>query len=159
LNSDVPDDPFFERDLLAYFPPELVKKYREPLANHRLRREIIATILSNAVVNRMGIAYAHRFAEDHGQPRAEVVKAYAMAHELFAADRYWQAIQALDAQVPAQLQFRLFGRAIGLVKHATTWLLNAKHTQRPIGEAIQRLKAPVAEVESLLPNLLPPTYR
>ncbi|MGH8481315.1 MAG: NAD-glutamate dehydrogenase domain-containing protein, partial [Nevskiaceae bacterium] len=159
LNSEVPDDPFFERDLLAYFPPELVKKHREALVNHRLRREIVATILSNAVVNRMGIAFAHRFSEDHGIPRADVVKAYAMAHELYDADRYWHAIQALDGQAPAALQFRLFGRAIGLVKHATTWLINAKHAQRPIGEAFERLKKPIAEIEALLPDVLPPTYR
>jgi glutamate dehydrogenase len=159
LKSDVPDDAFFERDLLAYFPSELVKKYREPLANHRLRREIVATILSNAVVNRMGIAFAHRFAEDHGIPRADVIKAYAMAHEAFDADRYWTSIQALDNKAPAALQFKLFGRAIGLVKHATTWLINAKYTQRPIGEVVARFKKGIAEVEGLLPDVLPPSYR
>jgi glutamate dehydrogenase len=159
LKSDVPDDPFFERDLLTYFPPELVKGYREPLTRHRLRREIIATILSNAVVNRMGIAFAHRFAEDHGLPRAEVIKAYAMAHEIFDADRYWLKIQALDGRIPAALQFKLFGRAIGLMKHATTWLINAKHAQRPIGSAIALFKQPLADIEALLPEALPPTYR
>ncbi|MGQ0587830.1 MAG: NAD-glutamate dehydrogenase domain-containing protein, partial [Gammaproteobacteria bacterium] len=159
LKSDVPDDPFFERDLLAYFPGELVRKYREPLTKHRLRREIVATILSNAVVNRMGIAFAHRFAEDHGIPRADVIKAYAMAHEAFDADRYWHAIQGLDNQAPAALQFKLFGRAIGLIKHATTWLINAKYTQLPIGEVIARFKKPITEVEALLPGILPPSYR
>jgi glutamate dehydrogenase len=159
LKSDVPDDPFFERDLLGYFPPALVKQHHEALVHHRLRREIVATVLSNAVVNRMGVAFVHRFAEDHGVPRADVVKAYATAHEAFDADRYWHAIQALDNQVPAALQFRLFGRAIGLVRHATTWLINAKYTQRPVADAIERLKKPIAEVEALLPGLLPPTYR
>ncbi|HUR41289.1 MAG TPA: NAD-glutamate dehydrogenase [Verrucomicrobiae bacterium] len=159
LNSPVPDDPFFERDLLAYFPPELVRKHKDALAGHRLRREIVATMLSNAVVNRMGIAFAHRFAEDHGIPRADVLKAYAMAHEMFDADRYWHSIQALDNQVSASLQFKLFGRAIGLVKHATTWLINAKYTQRPVSEAIERFKKPIIELEALLPGLLPPTYR
>ena len=159
LESSVPDDPFFERDLLAYFPPALVKGFREALVGHRLRREIVATILSNAVVNRMGIAFAHRLADDHGLPRSDVVKAYAMAHEIYDADRYWLAIQALDNQVPAALQFRLFGRAIGLVKHATTWLINAKYPQRSIGDAIARLKKPIAEMEAMLPGPLPPTYR
>jgi glutamate dehydrogenase len=159
LKSEVADDPFFERDLLAYFPAELVKKHREALVNHRLRREIVATVLSNAVVNRMGIVFAHRFAEDHGIPRADVVKAYAMAHEAFDADRYWSAIQALDNQTPAALQFKLLGRAIGLVKHATTWLINAKYTQQPIGEAIGRFRKPIAEIEALLPDVLPPSYR
>jgi glutamate dehydrogenase len=159
LKSEVPDDPFFERDLLSYFPAELVKKHREALVRHRLRREIVATILSNAVVNRMGIAFAHRFAEDHGLARADVIKAYAMAHEAFDADRYWGSIQALDGQTPAALQFKLFGRAIGLVKHATTWLISAKYAQRPIGEVIARFKKPIAEVENLLPDVLPPSYR
>jgi glutamate dehydrogenase len=159
LKSDVPDDPFFERDLLSYFPAELVKKYREPLVNHRLRREIVATILSNAVVNRMGIAFAHRFAEDHGIPRADVMKAYAMSHEAFDADRYWTSIQALDNKAPAALQFKLFGRAIGLVKHATTWLINAKYTQRLIGEVVARFKKGIGEIEALLPDVLPPSYR
>jgi glutamate dehydrogenase len=159
LASEVPDDPFFERDLLAYFPPALVKGHRDALVAHRLRREIIATILANAVVNRMGITYAHRFAEDHGVPRADVIKAYAMAHEIFAADRYWAAIQALDSAVPAALQFRLFGRAIGLVKHATSWLLNARHAQRPMESAVALFRGPLAEIEALLPDALPPTYR
>ena len=159
LKSDVPDDPFFERDLLSYFPPELVRKHRDALVRHRLRREIVATILSNAVVNRMGIGFTHRFAEDHGIPRGEVIKAYAMAHEIFDADRYWLAIQALDGQVGSGLQFKLFGRAIGLVKHATTWLINAKYTQRPIFEAIERFRKGIGEVDALLPDVLPPTYR
>ncbi|HUS24880.1 MAG TPA: NAD-glutamate dehydrogenase [Candidatus Binatia bacterium] len=159
LHSQVPDDPFFERDLLSYFPPELVKTHREHLLRHRLRREIIATILSNAVVNRMGIAFAHRFAEDHGVPRADVLKAYATAHEMFEADRYWSAIQSLDGKVAAQLQFRLFGRAIGLIKHATTWLLNAKLTAQPVGDTIERYRKGIKTVEGLLPEILPPSYR
>jgi glutamate dehydrogenase len=107
----------------------------------------------------MGIAFAHRFAEDHGLPRADVIKAYAMAHEAFDADRYWTSIQALDNQAPAALQFKLFGRAIGLVKHVTTWMINAKYTQRSIGDVIARFKKPIVEIEALLPGILPPSYR
>jgi glutamate dehydrogenase len=98
-------------------------------------------------------------AADHDLPVADVIKAYAMAHEIFDADRYWQSIQSLDGQAPAALQFKLFGRAIGLVKHATTWLINSKHTQRPIGEAIARYKKSIGEAESLLPDVLPLSYR
>src|SRR3546814_19721163 len=75
LQSEVPDDGFFGRDLLDYFPDALVKAYREPLMTHRLLREIIATILATAVVNRMGFAFVHRFAGDQVVYRAQVVKA------------------------------------------------------------------------------------
>ncbi|NKF24669.1 NAD-glutamate dehydrogenase [Solimonas marina] len=159
LQSDVPDEPFFDRDLLDYFPSQLVEGYREHLLDHRLRREIIATILANAVVNRMGFAFAHRFAEDHGVPRADVVKAYAIAHEIYDGDRYWLPIQALDTQVPSALQLRLFGRAIGLMKHATTWLLNYQWTAKPVHEAVSTFRDGVATLTASFPGALPGTYR
>ena len=157
--SEVPDDPFFTRDLLAYFAPVLVQRYGERLQRHRLKREIIATILSNAIVNRMGFAYAHRFADDQGVSRAEVVKAYAMAHEVFDGDSYWLPIQALDNQIDAQLQLRLYSRASGLMKHATNWLVNHRWPSKPIAEAVDFFEQPIKEIAGLLPECLPGSYR
>lgn len=159
LASDVPDDPFFVRDLLAYFPPRLVERYRAELIGHRLRREIVATILSNAIVNRMGAGFAQLWAEDHGLTRAEVLKAYATAHQIYGGDDYWLAIEALDNQLPAAVQYRLMNYAIGLLKHATGWFTRSRYAQRPVQEAVERFTAPVAAVEKLLPEVLPPSYR
>ena len=159
LASDMPDDPFFVRDLLGYFPPALVQGYEPALRNHQLKREIIATILSNAVANRMGVSFAHRLADDHGHARGEVLKAYATAHEVYAGDRYWSAIEALDNRIPAALQTRLMGYATGLLKHATSWLVMAGYARRPVLESVDRFSAAIRELEGLLPDLLPPSYR
>ena len=159
VKSDVPDDPFFERDLLNNFPPALVQRYRDALVHHQLRREIIATMLTNAVVNRMGVSFSHRMAEDHDVPRAEIIKAYAAAHQIYGGDRYWSAIEALDNQVDARLQQRLFERAGGLLKHATGWLVNTRAVKRAIGENVRHFEQAVAALEKLLPDCLPPTYR
>jgi glutamate dehydrogenase len=159
LRSDVPDDPFFERDLLANFPPALVKKHRDALVGHPLRREIIATMLTNAVVNRMGASFSHRLAEDHGTRRAEIIKAYATAHHIYNGDRYWDALEALDNQVAAKLQYKLFDRAVGLLKHATSWFVNSRAVAKPIAETVERFDKPVREVEKLLPAALPRSYR
>ena len=35
-SASPPDDPFFDRDLLSYFPPRMVEQYREQLLKHRL---------------------------------------------------------------------------------------------------------------------------
>ena len=159
LASDMPDDPFFVRDLLGYFPPALVQAYEPALRRHQLKREIIATILSNAVANRMGVSFAHRLADDHGHARGEVLKAYATAHEVYAGDRYWSAIEALDNRIPAALQTRLMGYATGLLKHATSWLVMSGYSRRPVLEAVDRFSAAIRELEGLLPDLLPPSYR
>ncbi|HWY25260.1 MAG TPA: NAD-glutamate dehydrogenase [Nevskia sp.] len=159
LKSQVPDDPFFVRDLQAYFPPLLVQRYREPLARHRLKREIVATILSNALVNRMGAGFAQLWAEDHGLMRAEVLKAYATAHQIYGGDQYWKAIEALDNKVPAALQYRLMNYAIGLLKHATGWFTSSRFAQLPVQVAVDRFTQPLAELERQLPAVLPPAYR
>ncbi|HUP93221.1 MAG TPA: NAD-glutamate dehydrogenase, partial [Solimonas sp.] len=159
LRSDVPDDPFFERDLLANFPPAVIARYREAYVHHQLRREIIATMLTNAVVNRMGVSFSHRLAEDHGVPRAEIIKAYAAAHQIYDGDRYWLAIEALDNRLPAKQQYRLYYRAIGLLKHATSWIVNSRNVHQPILSIVARFKDAVAAGERLLPDSLPPAYR
>jgi len=159
LKSEVPDDPFFVRDLLANFPPLLVEGYREPLSRHRLKREIVATILSNALVNRMGAGFAQLWAEDHGLMRAEVLKAYATAHQIYGGDQYWKAIEALDNKVPAALQYRLMNYAIGLLKHATGWFSSSRFAQLPVQVAVDRFTQPLAELERQLPAVLPPAYR
>jgi glutamate dehydrogenase len=159
LASNVPDDPFFVRDLLANFPQALVQRYPALLAGHRLKREIIATILSNALVNRMGAGFAQLWAEDHGLTRAEVLKAYATAHQIYGGDHYWRAIEALDNQVPAALQYRLMASAIGLVKHATGWFAGSAYAQQPVQAAVDRFTAPVAALRALLPGVLPTAYR
>jgi glutamate dehydrogenase len=159
LESQVPDDPFFVRDLLANFPQALIERYRDAFAGHRLKREIIATVLCNALVNRMGPGFAHLWAEDHGLFPAEVLKAYATAHEVYRGDDYWLMIESLDNHVQAAVQYRLLGYAIGLLKHATGWFTESEYRNRPVQAAVDRFAGPVAELAGLLPGVLPTSYR
>ena len=59
IKSTGPDDPTFETLLTGYFPDEL-KKFDQARRRHRLRREIIGTVLDNDVVNRGGPLFMHR---------------------------------------------------------------------------------------------------
>jgi len=160
LTSSMPDDRFFERDLLRAFPQALRELDPEALKAHRLRREIIATILANAIVDRMGISFAQSLADDHGMQTADVLKAYAVAHEVFDGDCYWRAIEALDNQVSTDLQYRLMQRPIGLLKHSTGALVGARRVlDDEVGTLVQRYRPVREELEALLPGLLPPSYR
>ncbi|MBZ2190366.1 NAD-glutamate dehydrogenase [Alcanivorax sp. JB21] len=157
--SDVPDDRFFDRELLAYFPQALQEKYRDSLLDHRLRRQIIATILANAVVNRMGFSFVHRLAEDHDFNPAHVVKSHAMAHAIYDGDTYWATLDTLDNQVDAALQLRLYARVAGLLKYATSWLLNNQWTDRSTTDALAHFHEPIRKLERTLPDALTPRYR
>ena len=49
--SDLPDDPYLLQDLIKYFPRPLRKRFPDQIAEHRLRREIIATLVANSLVS------------------------------------------------------------------------------------------------------------
>jgi glutamate dehydrogenase len=159
LKSNVPDDPFFQHDLLSYFPQALVRHHRNAYVNHPLRREIVATILANAIVNRMGAQFAHLWAEDHGLTVAEVVKAYATAHLIYDGDSFWAGIESLDNRIAASVQYGLMSSAIGLLRHVTGWLTASKFAAMPVQDAVDRFAGPVGELGGLLPAVMPPSYR
>ena len=49
LNSKVPEDKYLGRELVRYFPEPLQKKFSKEMAGHRLKREIIATQVTNSL--------------------------------------------------------------------------------------------------------------
>ncbi|MBS0432786.1 MAG: NAD-glutamate dehydrogenase, partial [Proteobacteria bacterium] len=64
LDSDVPEDPWLSHELERYFPEPLREKYAASMQRHRLKREIIATAVTNSMVNRMGATFMLRMQED-----------------------------------------------------------------------------------------------
>ena len=71
LASDVPEDPWLRRELAAYFPAPLRdERFASAMARHPLRREIIATRVTNLLVDRAGTSFIHRLTEETGAARA-----------------------------------------------------------------------------------------
>src|SRR3546814_6447203 len=64
-------DPYLSRELVRYFPEPLQKKYARAMEDHRLKREIIATAVTNSTINRMGATFLLRMQEDSGRSRSE----------------------------------------------------------------------------------------
>ena len=65
----MPDDPYLGRELERYFPKEMSERYADALHAHRLRREIIATQLTNSMINRGGATLIVRIADQTGARR------------------------------------------------------------------------------------------
>ena len=72
LDSDIPEDPYLSKELQRYFPTPLQKKYAKAMESHPLKREIIATAVTNATINRMGATFIMRMQEDTGRSAADV---------------------------------------------------------------------------------------
>ena len=59
LASGVPDDPYLGKELYRYFPEQLTETFGDTVTGHRLRREVIATVLANAMINRGGPGFVN----------------------------------------------------------------------------------------------------
>ena len=85
VGSDLPDSDYLAADLERYFPPVIVERFGHLLAEHPLKREIIATIASNDVVNSQGITFVSRMVTETGVSHAEVVRAFRIARDITGA--------------------------------------------------------------------------
>ena len=104
LDSDVPEDPYLSKELVRYFPEPLQKKYAKAMEQHRLKREIIATAVTNSTINRMGATFLLRMQEDSGRTPGEVAKAFTITRETLDARELWAQIDALDGKVAESVQ-------------------------------------------------------
>ncbi|MGY1770144.1 NAD-glutamate dehydrogenase [Blastococcus sp. SYSU D00813] len=158
LQSALPDDPALAPLLTAYFPTALRERFPDAVAGHPLRREIVATALTNRAVNTAGVTGLFRLAEETGVGLAGVVRAHAVARAVFGVDHLWDAPRSLDNRVPAATQGGLRTEATRLAERATRWLLRlpelAGDRPAPIGEVVARFAAPVAAVRAGLPGWL-----
>ena len=156
LDSPVPDDPYLATELMRYFPRELRERYPAEIEGHKLRREIVATQLANAIVNRGGPAIVTSLA---GQTRAEVpaiAAAYAIARDAFDLIALNSQIDALDAKISGKTQLGLYAAAQSLVSDRMNWFL--RHGAAVPGSIEQMVKhygAGVAELAEDLEAILP----
>jgi glutamate dehydrogenase len=123
LESALLDDPWLQRDLRGYFPAPVVERFGALLGQHPLRRELIATINANLVVNALGPVFVSQLVSERGARHAEVVKAYRIAREVVGAETDWAALEDLQGKVEPDVQAELVGRVDMLVDAVTRWYL------------------------------------
>ncbi|GGQ14233.1 MULTISPECIES: NAD-glutamate dehydrogenase [Streptomyces] len=154
IATELPDDPYLRRLLFAYFPAALGDKFSEQIDAHALRREIITTILVNDTVNTGGSTFLHRLREETGASTEEIVRAQLAAREIFGLADVWDAVEALDNKVAADVQTRVRLHSRRLVERGTRWLLNNRPQPLQITETIAFFGERVAGVWAELPKLV-----
>ncbi|MCC7282075.1 MAG: NAD-glutamate dehydrogenase, partial [Acetobacteraceae bacterium] len=93
LESDLPDDPTFAADLAEYFPKPLREEFADGIAKHRLRRELVAMLVTNDLVNRMGAAAFARLTDETGAELAAIARAGMVARAAYGLPALYDAIE------------------------------------------------------------------
>jgi len=153
LETDLPDRPYFQQCLRSYFPPVLGERYGDWFERHQLRREIVTTVLVNELVNRGGITFVFRAAEETGATPVEVVRGYCVARDVFQLDSFWRKIEALDNVVPTTAQSALYLETRRLQDRATRWVLQNRRSVVDVDVEVAHL-AEVHPLTALIPQML-----
>ncbi|UJF24419.1 NAD-glutamate dehydrogenase [Suttonella sp. R2A3] len=143
LESDLPDNVYFRRELPRYFPQTLHERFSDSMPDHRLHREIICTYLTNSLVNRMGISFVFRAVEETGESVASIASSYALAREVFGVRRYWRMIEAMDNKIDANKQIELELTVRQLLERAMFWFLRNLNTPIDVEVMVERFSGAV----------------
>ncbi|MBO4120239.1 NAD-glutamate dehydrogenase [Cupriavidus gilardii] len=154
LASDVPEDPTVAGLLADYFPQPLRARYADTMQRHPLRREILATYLTNTLVNRVGPTFVHRMMEETDARPPDIVRACLTARDVFGLTGLWQAIDALDNRVADEVQAGMFAGLARLLEGATLWLLRRRPTNGAPAGARPDYAAAAVWLTPRLPTLL-----
>ncbi len=160
LGSRIPDLPLFEPYLLSYFPPKAAERYPKEVAKHLLRREIIATVVTNAVINQAGCTLLVQLCKETSAPLDELVVRYFMIDELLGGRAFRAAVHALDYKINAADQYAALLAFEEVHRNLlrwwswneTTWKLAADDIQKTTAlfdaaaEALSAALDPVAKV-------------
>jgi glutamate dehydrogenase len=143
LKSDAIDDPWFSSVLIEYFPAKLHKTDEKYLLGHRLHREIVGTILTSKIIDRMGATFVQRIHEDTGAEIGAIAKAYVIAVELFNVENIWSQIESLDLAVNYKKQLGGFVHLWSNLRQVVRWILNKFGQNINISEVLGQLQKDV----------------
>jgi glutamate dehydrogenase len=124
------------------------------MAAHRLRREIIATVVASQLVDRAGTTFAFRHAEETGAPTSQLARAFAVAREVFEMRSFWSAVEKLDNRIDADTQLEMLSDGRRLVERATRWLIRAYSQPIDIEHTTERFSATARMLEAAVPGVL-----
>jgi glutamate dehydrogenase len=153
LATDLVDEPAFADHLLDYFPTPL-QRYGAAIGMHPLRREITATLLVNEVVDRGGLSYVFRLAEEMAVSAADAVRAFAVVSNVFDLHAVWRWIDALDNIVPTGITDGMVLESRRLLDRASRWMLSHRPQPLDVEAEINRFGPVVRQLDSQVHDLL-----
>ncbi|MFT5223983.1 MAG: glutamate dehydrogenase, partial [Glaciecola sp.] len=119
LESDLPDTDSLQPIMDTYFPALLVSRFGDLLCQHRLRRELISTIVANDLVNRMGVTFAFDAARSSDRTVQDVAGAYWAARQVAGSESRHAQVEALAGIIPPERSMDLSLRVNELVGNLT----------------------------------------
>jgi glutamate dehydrogenase len=130
------------------------ERYPDALQAHRLRREIIATQLTNSMINRGGSTLIVRIADQTGAAAAAIAAAFAAVRNSYDLVELNTTIEALDNKVASEVQLELFTAVQNLLLDRIVWFLRNVDLSQGLAAVVDHYREGIAAVEMALDEAL-----
>ncbi|MEI9997084.1 MAG: NAD-glutamate dehydrogenase [Rhizomicrobium sp.] len=154
--SDLPDDPAFAAVLAGYFPPQAVARFPAALEQHRLKREIVSTVLANRIVNLSGPVFVARMKEMSGATGAHVARAFVVAEGAFGLGALKTRVDALDGKVAAEVQTGMYTDISEILRRLGLWFITNVPGNADLASTIALYRAGVENLRGTFNSLVSP---
>lgn len=123
LDSSLVDEQFSLQYLFRYFPQSFVGAYEQQIVNHPLKREIIATMMADIVINHQGITFLSDYAKLGNEKFLLKIKSYLVAKLLFGSREIREKIYAQDSKMRVEQQYKLINKLEYILYASTKWMV------------------------------------
>lgn len=97
VNSSFLMKPEMEHFYINYLPASIRKKFPKDISAHHLKKEIIATVLTNKIINQAGITFFFQTEQLTGRSIEDIAFAYLILDESLQAGSFREALLESDA--------------------------------------------------------------
>jgi glutamate dehydrogenase len=123
LESTFVDEQFALQFLYRYFPKSFVGTYEHEILNHPLKREIIATMMADIIVNSQGCTFVSDYEKLGIERYLLKIKSYLVAKQLFGAKEIREKIYQQDYIMDVDKQYKLINKLEYILYASTRWMV------------------------------------
>ncbi len=115
--------PLLQRHLIDYFPPTIQQRYGSAIVNHPLAENIIATQITNYLVNSTGVTFLHRMCLKHSVD-VEIVITCTLASDIIIGGEFVQKeLWKFDTPEQSKHFLQWWVSNGDTIREATSWLI------------------------------------
>ena len=155
LSGKVAGDAYLEHELFRYFPARMARPYAEEIRGHKLRAEIVCTLLANSIVNRCGPQFLLDLVHDSGVMPAIAALSYVLARDSFGFVDMNEAIDGLDCRIDGGRQLQLYAKLQTGLSDAAAWFAANEDLSDGLSGLVRTYGDGLFEIAERLPGLLP----
>ncbi|GAA5096202.1 NAD-glutamate dehydrogenase [Bartonella acomydis] len=149
-HSPIVDDRYFDAILLHYFPTQMQRDFAKEIIHHQLRRNIIATVLANDIVNRGGPTFVSRLQDATEQKVENILRVFVALCDGFEIAQLSNQIDKLDNKIPGLVQNKFYAVITSMLFETTNWGLHNMDLSTPLEDLVKTIKQARTVIEKLL---------